>query len=533
MTSSSNIRCADALIQILEGYNVKYIFGHPGEQVLPLYDALRNSEIKHVLMRHEQGAAHAADGYARASGYFGVCVASAGPGALNLTMGVAAAYKDSVPLLIITGDVPLPHQGKNVFQEIFTCQVFKPITLHTFNITSPREGVLKLRKAIKMLQKGRTGPIHLNFPQDVLMAQVSPHTIHNEIVFYPETDYGEVDKAINLIEDSKKPLILAGAGILWAHAEDQLIKFAEKHRIPVATTYPARGVIPEDHPLSLGMMGIRGTDAANFAGGNCDVVIVLGSRLSERTLSALGKGKMIQVNLDKTVLRGDVNILGDVKDFIHLLQRLKTGDTENWLSKLMEYPNFYEIKTDYEELPLKPQRAIKEILDASNDSIVVNDAGTHTTWVTLLKKVKEPSSLIFSGGLGPMGYGLPAAVGAALAQPEKTVIVVVGDGGFQMTLQELATISQLHLPILICLIDNSSLGIIRQWQDLYYSGRYEVELLNPDFIKLAESYNIKAARVKTPGQIYNMVRKTLKGKTPYLLDVIVDKNEGIPLPKVM
>ena len=517
---TKKVRCADALVEILKANGVKFVFGHPGEQILPFYDALRTSKIKHVLMRHEQGAAHAADGYARSSGQMGVCLSTAGPGALNLVMGVATAYKDSVPILVITGDVPTDLKGGNVFQEIDICGVFQPITLKSFDVKNSEEAVFKLKEAIEMIQYGKTGPVHLNLPKDVLLGMVDTSVITENIDHFPKTDKenisADISNAIKLIEESERPFIIAGAGIIWAHALMEFRKFAETYGIPVATTYPARGIIPEGHQLSLGMIGVRGTEAANFAGKNCDVLIALGCRLSERTRKGIGNCKVIHVNLDEKSLKGNINIQEDVLEFIRRLNDLKLRSTESWLNEIQKYSRSYCIKTDYLNVPLKPQRAIKEILDASEtnsiDSVIINDAGTHTTWVTLLKTVKNPSSLLFSGGFGPMGYAVPASVGAAVANPDKHIVAVVGDGGFQMTLQELATIAQLDLPVVVCIINNSSLGIIKQWQDLYYEGRYEVELENPDFVKLAEAYNIVARRVDSPGSVFKAVKKALEHK---------------------
>lgn len=548
MMKNRELRCANILIEILEAEGVEFIFGHPGEQILPLYDAMRTSKIKHVLMRHEQGAAHAADGYARSSGKFGVCISTAGPGAMNLVMGIATAYKDSVPLLVMTGDVPRDLKGKNTFQDVDICGVLRPITIESFDVKNSEEAVFKLKKALKMLKYGKTGPVHLNLPKDVLLETVSASVLEvkdkgtccmKSVTMSPdippEINDRDISPAVELLEGSKRPLILAGAGVLWSCAQEPLKHLVETYRIPLVTTYPARGVLPEDHPLCLGMLGLRGTDAANFAGKNCDVLLALGCRFSERTLKGTGDCRIIHVNLDKNVLEGDISLEEDVSDFINkLVLKIEGGgkfkSTEKWLYEIQRYSRSYNVKTDYSDLPMKPQRAIKEIVDASEGSLLINDAGTHTTWVTLLKTVKEPVSLIFSGGFGPMGYGVPASVGAALANPDKNIVVVVGDGGFQMTLQELATIANLNLPVVVCIINNSSLGIIKQWQDLYYGGRYAVELENPDFVKLAEAYNIDAVKVDSPGTVFRSVKKALKTRKPYLIEVVVDKDEGITLP---
>lgn len=531
MQSTAKIQLANALVKILEKEGIKFIFGHPGEQILPFYQALRTSSIKHILMRHEQGAAHAADGFARASFQPGVCVASAGPGALNMVMGVATAYKDSVPLLVITGDVSSQLKGENVFQDVDINSVFKPITFQSHLISTPEEGVQITKKALLTLKNGKTGPIHLNFPRDILQEEIDPSLLDEIVEITITTDWSNFKQAEDLLKKSKKPLILAGAGVLWAHASDDFRTFAEKNQTPVATTYPARGVISEDHPLSLGLLGIRGTEAANYAGENSDLILALGCRLSERTQEGLGNVPVIQVNLDKDVLKGDVNIQADVKEFLIKISETSTQNTEKWLEELKKYNKIHKIQTDFKEIPLKPQKAIKEILDNIGDSTLVNDAGSHTTWVNLLMKVLEPSSMIFSGGLGPMGYGIPAAVGVSLARPHKHVVVVVGDGGFQMTSQELATIAELDLPILICLINNQSLGIIRQWQELYYDGSFQVELENPDFVKLANAYHIKSEIVDSPGDVTDAVQKALKLNKPVLIEIIIDDNEDIPLPR--
>lgn len=533
MRLEKEIRCADALVKILENNGVKYIFGHPGEQILSFYDALRTSSIKHVLMRHEQGAAHAADGYARVSSNFGVCVSTAGPGALNLVMGVATAFKDSVPMIVITGDVPKDFKGKNVFQDIKVNGVFKPITLETFYIEDPEDGILKLKYAIELIKHGKTGPVHLNFPKDVLDEPVDISALDINEEYSVKISLDGTEDAVKLMEKSKKPLILAGTGIIWAHAVYQLRDFAEKNSIPVTTTYSARGVLPENHPLCLGMIGLRGTTAANFAGRNCDLLIALGCRFSERTSLGIGKPEVIHVNLDPDVLEGDVKIQGDACEFLKKIKDINIRDTKKWLHELESHNKTYDIKTNYNEIPIKPQRAIKEILDASDDATTISDAGTHTTWVNLLKKITRPSELIFSGGFGPMGYGLPAAIGASLADPDKSVVLVVGDGGFQMTEQELAVIAQEKMKILICIINNCCLGIIKQWQDMNYRERYEVELENPDFVELANAYGIKGEQINAPDEIYDAVKNALELKEPYLIDIMVDKEEGILLPKVI
>jgi acetolactate synthase I/II/III large subunit len=534
LMESNTLRCADALVKILEFNNVKFIFGHPGEQILPFYDSMRQSRLKHILMRHEQGAAHAADGYSRASADVGVCTATGGPGAMNLVMGIATAYKDSVPIIVITGDIPTDKKGKNGFQEIDICSVFKPITIESFDIKTPEQGILALISAFETIKYHKKGPIHLNFPKDVLESYVDASIVGSLVneKYEHKIDDETLKNVFKLLENSRKPLILAGAGAVWSHASDTLLKFAQKYNIPVATTYPGRGIISEENKLSVGMIGIRSTDASKYAGKNCDLILGLGCRFSERTLVGIGDCKIIHINIDEGVLEGDIKIQSDIKEFLEKIMNVRIKTDKKWLLQVQEHSNRYHVDTDYPDIPIKPQRAIKEILDASNDSIIVNDAGTHTTWVTLLILVKTPSSLLFSGGFGPMGYGIPGAIGAAFAKPDKNIVAVVGDGDFQMTSQELATINEYDLPILVCIINNSSLSIIKQWQNRYYGKCYQVELKNPNFIKLSHAYHIPAVKIDSPGQISSAIYKALSFKKPYLIEIVVDKNEEIPLPEV-
>ena len=534
---SNTIRCADGLVKILESNDVKFIFGHPGEQILPFYDAMRKSHLNHILMRHEQGAAHAADGYSRASGDIGVCTSTGGPGAMNLVMGIATAFKDSIPIIIITGDLSTDIKGMNEFQDVDICAVLEPITLDSFDIKTSEEGILALKSAFNILKYHKKGPIHLNFPKDVLESYIDESVIglleNNDPQYNQKIDYNKIKDVIKLLKDSKKPLILAGAGAIWSHASDIILKFAHDHNIPVATTYHGRGVISEENYLSVGMIGLRGTEAANYAGKNCDLILGLGCRFSERTVVGIGECKIIHINLDEGVLEGDIKIQSDVKKFLDTIIHVDINSDKDWLPKIREHSSTFNVDIDYSQIPIKPQLAIKEILEAANDSIIVNDAGSHTTWVTLLISVRTPFSFLFSGGFGPMGYGIPGAIGASFANPGKQVVAIVGDGDFQMTLQELATINEYNLPILICIINNNSLRIIKQWQERFYEKCYEVDLKNPNFIKLAEAYNISASKIESSEKISHSVYKALSLKKPYLIEIIVDKNEEIPLPEVL
>ena len=526
------MRCSDAIVKLLEDAGIKYVFGHPGEHVLPLYDSIRTSSIEHVLLRHEQGAAHAADGYARASGKIGVCISTGGPGALNLVMGVATAYKDSIPLIVITGDIPRDQIGLNVFQEIELEKVFKPITRYTFKPKNGEETISVLKKALLYSRMEPMGPIHININKDIFQEEIREDILLEGVEYSPMRDYTNMGEAISLLESSKRPLIVAGAGVLWGRAADDLRELIETHSIPVATTYPARGVIGEDHPLCLGMIGTRGTPAANYAGRNCDLIIALGCRISERTMAGFGDSPIVHVNIDKKTLKGDVNLQMDVKEFIRRI-KFRLAPSTTWVRELEEYsmvnPPAYDRPPLLEDYPLKPSQVIPRIFELAPDAIIVNDAGSHTTWVTLYRRVLESRSLIYSGAFGPMGYGLPASIGVSLARPDKKIILITGDGGFQMTMQELGTIMERKLPIIICVLNNSSLGIVRQWQEMEYGESYQVRLKNPDFVKLASSYNIKAVRIEEPEKLNSALPGILRMNEPVLVEIRVEE-EDIPLP---
>ena len=543
-----SMNTSELIIKLLEENGVKHIFGHPGEQILLFYQALSNSKIKHILTRHEQGAVHAGDAYARVSGKFGVCIATGGPGALNLVMGVATAFKDSIPMLVITGDNPKSSKEKNNFQSVDLTAVFKPIVIKSFNPHNGKLAIMNIKEALEILEKEPRGPVHINLSKDVLSDEDLGKVMDKKLIFSPNYEYGDLKKAIDALKKSRRPLIVAGAGIIWSEAIGDLEKFIYENKIPIATTYHSRGIIGEKNPLNLGMIGIRGSSIANYALNNSDLLLILGSRLSERTLdfkksfynSSFLKNfknhdtKVIHVNIDKSSLKGNIKIHGDVKivlDKLNPLGRITSSMAKEWLDEI--YKNNQEIAIDgidNNDLPLKPQVAIHEILKYSKGLHVVNDAGSHTTWVNLLIKPDIPQKLVYSGGMAPMGYGLPASCGVAIAKGER-VILINGDGGFQMNIQELATVKANNVPILIFVLNNSQLGVIRQGQKLLSEDlRYEVDLENPDFVAIANAYGIEADKVETKEELRLAISKGLKLKKPYLVEVIVDE-EDIPLPK--
>lgn len=507
---------ADKIVQILEEEGIRDVFGIPGEQIMPLYKALSTSNINHVLTRHEQAAAHAADAYYRSSQKTGVCIATASPGALNFTMALATAYKDNVPILVLTGDNELKYRGSDQFQTLPQVEIFKNITQASYNPLNGTEAMYVLRASLFELKNNPKGPIHINLSKDVLLESEFDDF---ELCYLCEDDLSNISKAQELINNSEKPLFILGAGAITQAANIE--KIIKKYNIPVTTTFHGKGIISEDDELNLGMVGIRSTPRAKYAFENSDCIIALGIKASERTLPEIPEN-LIHVNINKEVLVGDYPIHGKVEDFLQEIQFRNTV----WLDEILKTDN--TITVDGVDDDLKPQAAIKRILDKYDNNIIVSDAGSHTTWTTLLKKSKRPGELLFSGGLAPMGYGLPAAIGAQIATGEE-IIVINGDGDFQMNIQELATVAERNLNIIIFIINNSEFGIIRQWQEMFYDmDHYQIKLNNPDFVKLSAAYGIDAVRVDNIDDLELLLSKNIHG--PLVVDIQVS-SENIPLPK--
>lgn len=507
---------ADKIVKILEEEEITTVFGIPGEQIMPLYKALSASSINHVLTRHEQAAAHAADGYTRSSGKIGVCISTAAPGALNFTMALATAFKDNVPILVLTGDNELQYRGSDHFQSLPQVDIFKHITKASYNPLNGTEAMYVLRAAIYELKTMPKGPIHINLSKDVLLEEDFNDF---DLCYLCEDDLSKISDAQNLIDSAEKPLFILGAGAI--SQKENIERISKKYRIPVTTTFHAKGIISEDDDLNLGMVGIRSTPRAKYAFENADCIIALGIKASERTLPEIPEN-LIHVNINKDVLIGDYPIHGKVEDFLLEISFKKT----EWLDEILTIPNELEIEGLDDDL--SPQAAIKRILSKFDNNITVSDAGSHTTWTTLLKKSKAPRQLLFSGGMAPMGYGLPAAIGASLATGEK-IILINGDGDFQMNLQELATLKDNNLDVIVFILNNSEFGIIRQWQEDFYDMQaYQIKLNNPDFVKLSSSYGIDAVRVDNLSDLEYLLESDLKG--PLVVEVIC-RSENIPLPK--
>ena len=508
---------AEKLIEILEENGITHVFGIPGDQILPLYKALSNSNITHILTRHEQAAAHAADAYTKASDSIGVCISTAAPGAMNMVMATSAAYKDSVSMLVLTGDNDLDKRNENLFQSLPLRDIFSNITQESYSPLNGSEAVFALKASLYALKNNPKGPIHINLSRDVLLSE---EFMDVDLCYLCESDMSNLNDAQKLISASKKPLFVLGAGAI-SQAEN-IERIAKKYCIPVTTTYNARGIISEDDEINLGLVGIRATPRAKKAMESTDCIIALGSIASERTFPDLDEDKFIHVNINKDVLKGKYQIQGSVEDF---LLEIEFNEVD-WMDELLAIDN--EIIVEGVDDELKPQSAIKRIFECFDDAIIVGDAGSHITFETLLYRAKYPNHFLFPAATAPMGYGLPAGIGASIASNKK-VIVINGDGGFQMNLQELATLKENNLDVIVFILNNSEYGIIRQWQeDIYSMEPYQTDLVNPDFLKLASAYGIDAVQIKTLFDLEYFLEKDLKG--PLVVEIVVDK-ENIPLPK--
>lgn len=535
---------AETLLRCLILEQVEYIFGYPGGAVLPIYDSLYGSYFKHILTRHEQGAIHAADGYARATGKPGVCIATSGPGATNLVTGIATAQMDSVPLVCITGNVAQSLIGTDAFQEANITGITIPITKHSYFVRDIRDLPRIVKEAFHIATTGRPGPVLIDIPKDVANAKAPftyPETV--EIRGYRATlvpSDEEVQAFVDTIGEAKRPVILAGGGIIAAQAEKELLDFAEKTRIPVINTFMGLGGFSGTHELSLQMPGMHGNYTANQALLNSDCVIGLGARFDDRitmgrTKEFAPKARIVHVDIDPAELGKNVatavTVAGDVKSTLaKAIPLAKTCDSEAWISQLKEWQEQYPYKYKKDGDVLKPQ-AVIELLYTSTDgeAIVTTDVGQHQMWTAQYYKFKHPRSFISSGGLGTMGFGFPAAIGAQIAHPDRTVISVVGDGGFQMTNQELAIVSQYNIPVKVAIVNNQCLGMVRQWQELFYDNRYsQIDLTcSPDFVKLAEAYGVKGLRASTPEEAEAVWAEALAHDGPVVVDFRVAQEENV------
>ncbi len=535
---------SEILLRCLIQEGVEVIFGYPGGAVLPIYDSLYDGQIRHLLARHEQGAIHAADGYARATGKPGVVVATSGPGATNLVTGIATAMMDSVPLVCITGNVDQSLLGTDAFQEADITGITMPITKHNYLVRDVNDLPRIVKEAFTIATQGRPGPVLIDIPKDVSNAKAAfeyPESV--EIPgFHPWRTPGreQVEQLYEAIAEAKKPLILAGGGVVSSGAAGELIAFSEKTGIPVTTTLMGIGGFPGTHPHWLGMPGMHGTYAANHALLECDLLIGIGARFDDRvTMGRIDKfaqkAKIAHIDIDPAEIGKNVRtyipLNGDVKSVLQLInQEVPRSRSNKWMDQLDEWKQRFPLQYKETEDGLKPQWVIEQIYRTTQgEAIITTDVGQHQMWVAQFYRFHHPRSLLTSGGLGTMGFGFPAAIGAQLAYPDRTVIAVVGDGGFQMTAQELAVVSLENIPVKVALINNQCLGMVRQWQEIFYKKRYsEVDLAgSPDFVTLAEAYGVKAWRAHTKDEAKKCWEEALAHPGPALVDFWVSPEENV------
>ncbi|MDN4072696.1 acetolactate synthase large subunit [Fictibacillus terranigra] len=535
---------ADMLMEALEKEGVEVLFGYPGGAVLPIYDALYKKKIRHILTRHEQGAIHAAQGFARVTGKAGVVIATSGPGATNLVTGIADAMIDSLPLVIFTGQVATTVIGTDAFQEADIVGVTMPITKHNYQVRRVEDLPGIIQEAFHIAQSGRPGPVLVDIPKDIstaLGAYAAPKDV--SLPGYQPTvmpNLLQVKRLADAIATAKKPVILAGAGVLFAGAEKEILSLAEQHRIPVANTLLGLGSFPSDHPLFLGMAGMHGTYAANIALYECDLLIGIGARFDDRLTGDLNhfaqKAAVAHIDIDPAEIGKNVEtlipIVGCAKHTVSALLRESTssGDTAEWVYHLSELKSSYPLWYKKDDKTLKPQRLLEIIHEETKgEAIVTTDVGQHQMWTAQYYGFSKPNRWVTSGGLGTMGFGFPAAIGAKIGNPGLPVVAVTGDGGFQMTLQELSVLQELKLPVIIVIVNNQSLGMVRQWQEIFYEERYSQSLIpvQPDFVKLAAAYGIDGAVAGTEEEARQEFARALASNSPFLLDCRVTSDENV------
>ncbi|MDO4639091.1 MAG: biosynthetic-type acetolactate synthase large subunit [Leptotrichia hongkongensis] len=548
--SNEMINGARMLLECLHRVGVTDMFGYPGGAVIPIYDEIYSfGKIKHYFARHEQGSVHAADGYARVSGKVGVCLATSGPGATNLVTGIMTAHMDSVPLLAITGQVRSNLLGRDAFQETDIVGITVPITKGNYLVQNIKDIPRIIKEAYFIASTGRPGPVLVDIPNDIQQQEISYEEFNKlfdkevQLEGYEPTYVGhpvQIKRALSLIKKAKKPLIIAGAGVMKSGASKELLELANKMDIPVTTTLLGLGAFPENHDLSLGMLGMHGTVPANYATDEADLVIAAGIRFDDRIAGNPSKfcerAKIIHIDIDPAEIdknkKADVPIVGDLKNVLSEINKeLEPQDHKEWTDKVREWKKEYPLAhRDVGKDKLLAQEVLKAINDIlDGDTIVVTDVGQHQMWAAQYMTYKNANSIVTSGGAGTMGFGVPAAIGAQVGARDKKVVLIVGDGGFQMTLEEIMMIRQYNLPVKIVIINNSFLGMVRQWQELFKDRRYSfVDLeCNPDFVKIADAYGIKSERLKTKADLENKLKDLILSDEGVILDCIVEKEENV------
>ncbi|MDR0522947.1 MAG: biosynthetic-type acetolactate synthase large subunit [Candidatus Methanoplasma sp.] len=533
-----------ALLKALEDKGVETMFGYPGGVVIPIYDEIIDSSIRHVLVRHEQCAAHMADGFARASGNPGVCLATSGPGATNLVTGIATAYADSIPMIALTGQVGTGSLGLGAFQEVDAYSLMMPITKHNFRVLDLNTLPTAVKEAWEICRAGRPGPVHIDIPVDQINAEIEEGMFDAEhaVKAVPE-DASGIAAAARWIRDASRPVILAGGGAIGADASPEIIELAELANIPVITPLMGIGIIPTSHPLCMGSLGMHGRMCSLNAFRDADLIIAIGCKFSDRTYSPQTSPKadcrVVHIDIDCTEFNKHnheaINILCDAKKGARMLIDAlggRCGPHPEWHARAQALKRQCKCDYDYGSEPIVPQKVMFElnrVMREEGDVIVTTDVGQNQMWAMHYLEIERPRQLISSGGFGTMGFGLPSAIGAKAARPDSKVVTVTGDGGLQMVMQEIATSVAEDFPVTICLLNNGWLGMVRQWQKLFWNKRYSATRLgaDPDFVKIAEAFGAEGIRVERPGEIYDALKTAVNSDKTCLVEIITDCEEDI------
>jgi acetolactate synthase-1/2/3 large subunit len=548
--SDKQITGAEIFLECLKREKVDTLFCYPGGVVLKIFDVLyEQKDIRLILPRHEQGGVHMADGYARSTGKVGVALVTSGPGATNVVTGLATAYMDSIPIVVFTGQVPTALIGNDAFQEADIVGITRPCTKYNYLVKDVKDIAKTIKEAFYLAASGRPGPVLVDLPRDVVTNKAEFHYPEKaEIRSYNPTIYGnkwQIKQAAEAIAKAKKPVAYIGGGVISSNAAPEILEFAETTRIPVTMTLMGLGGFPGTHPLSLGMLGMHGTYYANMSIHNSDLIIAIGARFDDRVTGKIEgfapEAKIIHIDIDPTSIRKnvrvDIPIVGDVKhvmvDLNKELRAIKEpwdAIRKSWLKQIDAWREERPLSYEHSDDIIKPQFVVEKIYEVTGgDAIIVTDVGQHQMWAAQYYQFVKPRTWLSSGGLGTMGYGFPAAIGAKIAHPDKTVISISGDGSIQMNIQELATVVENHVPVKVAILNNRYLGMVRQWQELFYAERYSSTDLGstPDFVKLAEAYGAVGLRAEKPSEVVPVLKEALKIKRPVFMDFVIDRYEKV------